>query len=124
LIGGIIVLRSFSLVKNVAICGLLTQAVFCQAGPDIARVPENPLELASSGVHIVDAPEERDALIRLMDKARSYYTLKDARRAYHLKTAFTVTSGGDSRYDGDWQMDEMFAPGLGALFSSNSPRRI
>ncbi len=113
-------LKSFSLVKNVAICGLLTQAVFCQSGPDIARVPENPSELASSGVHIVDAPEERDALIRLMDKARSYYTLKEARRAYHLKTSFTVTAGGATKYDGDWQMDEMFAPGLGVHLTART----
>jgi len=120
LIEGIILLKSLALVKNVAVCGLLTQGLFCQSGPDIARVPENPLELASSGVHVVDAPEERDALIRLMDKARSYYTLKDARRAYHLKTSFTVTAGGDSRYDGDWQMDEIFAPGLGARLTART----
>lgn len=107
-------------VKYVAICGLLTQAAFSQSGPEIARVPENPLELASSGVRIVDAPEERDALIRLMDKARSYYTLKDARQAYHLKTSFTVTSGGRTEFDGDWQLDEMFSPSLGSRLTART----
>ena len=105
--------KCFGRVKYVAVCGLLTQAVFCQSGPNIARVPENPLELASSGVRVVDAPEERDALIRLMAKAHSYYTLKETQQAYHLKTSFTVTSGGQTEYDGDWQMDEIFSPSLG-----------
>src|SRR5580658_4323993 len=107
-------------VKYVAACGLLAHAALCQSGPNIARVPENPLELASSGVRIVDAPEERDALIRLMDKARSYYTLKDARQAYHLKTSFTVTSGGRTEFDGDWQLDEMFSPSLGVRLTART----
>jgi hypothetical protein len=107
-------------VKYVAICGLLVQAGFCQSGPNIARVPEDPLELASSGVHVVDAPEDRDALIRLMDKARSYYTLKEARQAYHLKTSFTVTSGGRTEFDGDWQLDELFSPSLGVCLTART----
>jgi hypothetical protein len=93
--------------KYISICGLLAQIALCQP------VPENRLELASSGVHVVDVPEERDALIRLLDKARSYYTLREARQAYHLKTSFTVTSGGRTEFDGDWQLDEMFSPSLG-----------
>jgi hypothetical protein len=100
-------------VKYAAICGLLAQVGFCQSGPNIARVPESRLELASSGVHVVDASEERDALIRLMDKARSYYDFKESRQAYHLKTSFTVTSGGRTEFDGDWQLDEMYSPSLG-----------
>lgn len=83
-------------------------------------MPENRLELASSGVRIVDAPEERDALIRLMDKGRSCYTLKEARQAYHLKTSFTVTSGGRTEFDGDWQMDETFSPGLGVHLTART----
>jgi len=93
--------------KYISICGLLAQIALCQP------VPENRLELASSGVHVVDVPEERDALIRLLDKARSYYTLREARQAYHLKTSFTVTSGGRTEFDGDWQLDEMFSPSHG-----------
>ena len=93
--------------KYISICGLLARIALCQP------VPENRLELASSGVHVVDVPEERDALIRLLDKARSYYTLKETRQAYHLKTSFTVTSGGRTEFDGDWQLDEMFSPSLG-----------
>jgi hypothetical protein len=108
------------MLKYIAICGLFTQAAFSQSGQAIARVPENPLELASSGVHIVDVPEERDALIRLLDKARSYYTLRDARQAYHLKTSFTVTSGGRTEFDGDWQMDEMFSPSLGLRLTART----
>jgi hypothetical protein len=99
--------------KYVAICGLLTQAGFGQSSPNLASVPENRLELASSGVHVVESPEERDALIRLMDKARSYYTFKEARQAYHVKTSFTVTSGGQTQFDGDWQLDEIYSPHLG-----------
>jgi hypothetical protein len=100
-------------VKYVAICGLLAQVAFCQSGQTIARVPENRLELASGGVRIVDAPEERDALISLMEKARSYYDFKESRQSYHLKTSFTVTSGGRTEFDGDWQLDEIYSPSLG-----------
>jgi hypothetical protein len=107
-------------VKYVAICGLLTPVAFSQSGQEIARVPENRLELASSGVRVVDAPEERDTLIRLMDKARDYYTLKDARQAYHLKTSFTVTSGGRTEFDGDWQMDEKYSPSLGLRITART----
>jgi hypothetical protein len=117
---GSAITKSFGLVKYVAVCGLLTQAAFCQSGPDIARVPENPLELANTGVRVVDAPEERDALIRLMGKARSYYTLKEAGHAYHLKTSFTVTSGGQTQFDGDWQLDEVFSPRLGVHLTART----
>jgi hypothetical protein len=116
--------KSFSPAKYVAVCGLLTQAVFCQSGPNIARVPDNPLELASSGVHVVDAPEERDALIRLMAKAHSYYTLKEAQQGYRLKTSFTVTSGGQTQYDGDWQMDEVFSPNLGVHLTARTSSSV
>jgi hypothetical protein len=107
-------------VKYAAICGLLAQAAFCQTGQTIARVPENRLELASSGVRVVDAPEERDALIRLMDKARSYYGFQESRSAYHVKTSFTVTSGGRTEYDGDWQLDEMYSPRLGVRLTART----
>jgi hypothetical protein len=100
-------------VSYVGVCGLLAQVAFCQSGPNIAPVPENRLELASSGVHVVSAPEERDALISLMEKARSYYAFKESRQAYHVKTSFTVTSGGRTELDGDWQLDEIYSPSLG-----------
>jgi hypothetical protein len=108
------------LVKFIAAFTLLTPIVFCQSGPDIARVPENPLELASSGVRVVDAPEERDALIRLMAKAHSYYTLKETQQAYRLKTSFTVSSGGRTEFDGGWQMDEVFSPDLGVHLTART----
>src|SRR5271170_3260029 len=107
-------------VKYVAVGGLLAHAAFCQSSPNIASVPENPLELASSGVHIVEAREERDALLHLMEKARSYYTLKEAGQAFHLKTSFTVTSGGRTEFDGDWQMDQTFSPGLGVRLTAQT----
>ncbi len=106
--------------KYVAICGFLAQAALCQSGPKIASVPENRLELASSGVHVVDVPEERDSLIRLMDKARSYYSLKEAGQAYHVKTTFIVTSGGRTEYDGDWQLDEIYSPSLGVHLTART----
>jgi hypothetical protein len=83
-------------------------------------VPENQLELASRGVRLVDVAEERDALIRLMSKARSYYTLDQARQAYRLKTSFTVTSGGQTQFDGDWQMEQTFAPGQGLRLTART----
>jgi hypothetical protein len=106
--------------KYAAICGILTQIAFSQSVQNIARVPENPLELASSGVHVVDSPEERDGLIRLMEKARSYYAFKDARQAYHVKSSFTVTSGGKTEYDGDWQLEEIYSPSLGVRLTART----
>ncbi len=83
-------------------------------------MPENRLELASSGVRVVEAPEERDAMIRLMDKAGSYYAFKESRLAYHVKTSFTVTSGGRTEYDGDWQMDEIYSPNMGVHLTART----
>jgi hypothetical protein len=83
-------------------------------------VPENRLELASSGVRIVEAPEERDALLNLMEKARSYYAFQESRLAYHVKTSFTVTSGGRTEYDGDWQLDEIYSPRLGVRLTART----
>jgi len=108
------------MLKYVAICGLLAQVALCQSGQKIAPVPENRLELASGGVRLVEAPEERDALIGLMEKARSYYDFKESRQAYHVKTSFTVTSGGRTEYDGDWQLDEMYFPGLGDRLTAHT----
>lgn len=83
-------------------------------------MPENPLELASSGVRVVDTPEERDSLMRLMAKAHSYYTLQETQQAYRLKTSFTVTSGGRTEFDGDWQMGEVFSPSLGVHLTART----
>jgi hypothetical protein len=110
----------FEYAKYVAICGLLARFALCQSGPNIASVPENRLELASSGVRIVEVPEERDTLISLMEKARSYYDFKESRQAYHVKTSFTVTSGGRTEFDGDWQLDETYSPSLGERLTART----
>ncbi len=64
--------------------------------------------------------EERAQLIQLMERARGFYTLDTARVPYHLKTSFTVSSNGATRYDGDWQMEMTYAPGQGKLITAET----
>jgi hypothetical protein len=108
------------LAKSLAIFICLTPALFCQPVPNIAPVPENPLELASRGVQLVNSPGERDSLIGLLTRARAYYRLNDAGVAYELKTSFTVTSRGATEFDGDWEIDQIAAPGLGVHLTART----
>jgi len=95
-------------------------ALFCQPVANLAPVPENPFELAGRGVQLVNSPGERDALIRLLNRARAYYRLNDAGLAYELKTSFTVNSRGATEFDGDWELDQVAAPGLGVHLTART----
>jgi hypothetical protein len=78
-----------------------------------APVPADPHELVTDHAKAVTTEQDRLSTVQLIERARSGYRLRDARRGYDLKVSFVVNSGGQTRFDGTWAMEDVFAPGLG-----------
>jgi hypothetical protein len=93
--------------------GGLSLPSFGQDAPKIAPIPSDPLELVTGRVKAVDTPGSREAILQLLDRARNSYALRNAGRAYDLRVSFTVDSGGQTQYDGAWQMEDLFDPRQG-----------
>jgi hypothetical protein len=104
----------------IAFSGLLSTGAFCQNGPETASVPSDPLELVTGPIQEVDTPENRLAVFRLLGHARDNYELQSADRGYKLKVSFTVHSGGQTQYDGAWEIEDTFAPGLGLRWTAKA----
>ena len=96
-------------------------AVLGQSAPKVAPVPGDPLELATGQIHAIDSPASRAAIVRILDHARDSYALRSAGRAYDLKVEFTVDSGGQTEYDGDWKMEDVFDPAQGLQWKAKAP---
>jgi hypothetical protein len=89
-------------------------STFCQvAALKVAPVPNDPLEMVSGPVQVVSTPEERDAILGLLSRARVNYSLRGSSKGYDLKVSFTVNSGGETEYDGAWEMEEIYGPRMG-----------
>jgi hypothetical protein len=99
----------------------LPLAALGQSAPKMAPVPSDPLELVTGEVRPVDSPAGREAIIHLLDRARDSYALRTAGRAYDLKVEFTVNSGGQTAYDGDWKMEDVFDPAQGLQWKAKAP---
>jgi hypothetical protein len=95
-------------------------AMFAQTAPRIAGVPGDPLELATGQIQIAITSDSRDAALQLLTRARNSYQLRNSRQAWDLKVRFTVNSAGATNYDGDWQMEDVFAPGQGVHWTATS----
>jgi hypothetical protein len=78
--------------------------------PKLAPIPANPLELVTGQIQVADTPASREAAIQLLDRARQNYNLRSARLGYDLKVSFAVNSGGQTEYDGAWQMEDVSDP--------------
>ena len=102
------------------IAGLWLAAVG-KAAPAMAPLPSDPLELVTGSTRPVNTRERRDAALRLLDQARRNYALRNGRHAYDLKITFTVNSGGQTAYDGFWQMEEVYDPHLGLRWTAAGP---
>ncbi len=99
---------------------LLPLALLAQATVETAPVPNDPLELATGEIQVVGTPEGRAPILNLLNHARDNYLLKAAGLGYDIKVSFTAKSGGVTQYDGAWQMEEMFVPGLGFRWTART----
>src|ERR1039458_8785403 len=90
--------------------GGLSLAAFGQNASKTAPIPSAPLEMVTGQIRAVEARANREALVRLLDRARDGYALRSAGRGYDLKVSFTVDSGGQTKFDGDWKMEDVFDP--------------
>ena len=100
--------------------GCLPVTAFAQVAPRILPVPRAPLELATGPVLAANTQASREAALQLLARARSSFALRSARQGYDLKVSFTVDSLGQTNYDGAWQMEDLFAPGLGHRWTATA----
>src|SRR5579884_3422992 len=105
---------------------LLLAAGWCVAGvgpgaPHAVSVPNDRLEMVTGHVSAVKPGARRQAVIRLLGRAGDSYSLRSAGVAYDLKVSFTVTSGGQTQYDGAWTMEDIFVPGQGLRWTAKGP---
>ena len=98
----------------------LSLAAFGQNPPRIAPVPSDPLELVTGQIQVVDTPASREAILQLLARARNSYALRSAGHGYDLKVTFTVNSGGQTEYDGAWEMEDMFDPQQGLRWTAKA----
>jgi hypothetical protein len=100
----------------------LSLATFGKNGPPReAAVPADPLEMAAGHIETVNAPAKRAAVIQLLAHARDSYSLRSSGRGYDLKVSFTVNSGGQTQYDGQWEMEDIFDPQQGLRWTASTP---
>lgn len=93
-------------------------AGFAQSTPRTLPLPNDPLEIVTES-QPVDAHPNPSAVAQLLNVARDAYALRSADRPYDLKVTFNVNSGGETQYDGAWQMEDTFVPGQGLRWTAN-----
>jgi hypothetical protein len=89
-------------------------------GGDLPRavpVPADPLELVSR--HI-ETPASREPALQLLAHARDIYAFRNAGRGYDLKVSFVVSSGGQTQFDGAWEMEDIFDPQQGLRWTATT----
>ena len=99
--------------------GGLTVLAFGQSLPITPR-GDSP-DILAGPIRVANAPVDKAAALQLFGRARSSYDLRTAGRAYDLKVSFTVDSGGQTRYDGAWQMEEIYDPQQGLRWTASLP---
>ncbi len=100
--------------------GGLSLATFGKNAPREAAVPADPLEMVAGHIETVSAPAKRAAVIQLLAHARDSYALRSSGRGYDLKVSFTVNSGGETQYDGQWEMEDVFDPQQGLRWTAST----
>lgn len=97
--------------------GVLGSAALGQNLPAIAPIPGDPLEMVTGQIN---AHPNRAKALSLLSRARDSLALQNADHAYDLKVSFTVDSGGQTEYDGDWEMEQVFDPKEGLRWTANA----
>jgi len=108
------------MVWKVTLWSIATVATFGQSAPKTAPIPGDPLEMITGQIQTADSPASRDAALRLLERARNSYSLGRAAQGYDLKVSFTVTSGGQTDYDGAWEMEDLFDPQQGLRWTAKA----
>lgn len=98
----------------------LPAVIHCQNSHKAAPLPKDPLELVTSGAQIADAAESQKDAVPLLTRARSNEVIRNSNQGYDIKVSFTVTSGGQTEYDGDWEMEEIHIPRLGTRWTART----
>lgn len=83
-------------------------------------VPNDPMEVATGQIRVVDSPAERAQTIRMLNSARSRFHYRESGVPTDLKVSFTVSSGGVTQYDGAWEMEDMQEPGVGFRWAART----
>ncbi len=99
---------------------LVPMAALAQAALNIAPIPDDPLELAATGVMNTDSPVSRDAALALLARARANFGLTNSDQAYRLRVKFEVNSGGETAFDGAWDMEDIFVPRRGLQWTAKA----
>ena len=102
------------------IAGGLPLTAFGQDTRRIAPLPGDPMELVTGQIQVARESADRESVLRLLARARNRYMLRKAGQAWDLKVRFTVNSGGETNYDGAWEMEDVFAPGQGLHWTAKS----
>lgn len=112
----------FRLTPRMICCMLigLPAAALGQSGPRSAPIPQDSFELGTGQVQTADSAAARDAAVQLLARARNAYGLRNYRRPWDLKVSFTVDSQGQTAHDGNWEMEDVFAPGQGLHWTAHS----
>jgi hypothetical protein len=92
-----------------------------QSAPRTAPIPSDPLEMVTDQARAVQAHPNRAAVLQLVGRARNSYALRSASQGYDLKVTFTVNSGGQTEYDGVWEMEDVFDPKQGFRWTAKGP---
>ena len=102
------------------VMGGLSVAVFGQTALRMAPIPRDPLEIVTGQIQATDSPANREAALELLTRARQSYALRNGAQAYDLKASFTVNSGGQTDYDGPWQMEDISDPKQGLRWTATA----
>ena len=100
--------------------GGLWLVAFGQNAPRTAPIPSDPLEMVTGQVLAADASASRAAVVRLLERARNSYALRSGGHGYDLKVTFTANSGGQTEYDGGWEMEDVFDPKQGFRWTARA----
>src|SRR5215472_6888054 len=111
-------LRFSNAILIAAIC--LSLPVYARSAQKTASVPDDPLEIATGRIKSADTPGQRNAAIGLLARARNSYALRNGGRAYDLKVSFEVDSGGQTNFDGAWEMEDIYDPQQGLRWTAKN----
>ncbi len=100
--------------------GGLSLPILGQEPAAVAPIPSDPLEMVTDQVQHAGTPDNRQAALELLSRARKNYALRSVGKAYDLKATFTVNSGGQTQFDGAWQMEDRFDPARGLRWTATA----
>jgi len=95
-------------------------AAFGRNTPKLVPVPSDPLEMVTGQIQAVESPADRERVLELLGRARNSYALRNSNLGYDLKVTFTVNSGGETQYDGTWEMEDISNPTLGLRWTAKA----